>query len=256
MSLATCARPARPLTHQAAPGLSRALPSLSLSSRGCPSGPRGPSFSSRSSCPLLSSQTALCQGKREQKADGYPKPPSQNRDHCAAAPALHPAPPLWPRLGAAWDLGGRELWRAREQGNGPGEGKNASRTWAAVWSQPTDLGTESQWVGRLPGGEWAEQGPECQAEEPDVRVARTPTEASRGLGSSPDAVVGPLGQCPALEGESWGTLGPHLRSVQDHTGLGGQRSNRTGEGCVGRGGGAAARNLLPASPPEAREFPE
>ena len=120
MSLARCARPARPLTHQAAPGLSRALPSLSLSSRGCPSGPRGPSFSSRSSCPLLSSQTALCQGKREQKADGYPKPPSQNRDHCVAAPALHPAPPLWPRLGAAWDPGGRELWRAREQGNGPG----------------------------------------------------------------------------------------------------------------------------------------
>lgn len=246
MSLARCARPARPLTHQAAPGLSRALPSLSLSSRGCPSGPRGPSFSSRSSCPLLSSQTALCQGKREQKADGYPKPPSQNRDHCAAAPALHPAPPLWPRLGAAWDLGGRELWRAREQGNGPGEGKNASRTWAAVWSQPTDLGTESQWVGRLPGGEWAEQGPECQAEEPDVRVARTPTEASRGLGSSPDAVVGPLGQCPALEGESWGTLGPHLRSVQDHTGLGGQRSNRTGEGCVGRGWGGSCQESSPS----------
>lgn len=157
--------------------------------------------------------------------------------------------------GSSGEPGSRAM--ALEAGTGlRGGGKNASRTWAAVWSRPTDLGTESRWVGRLPGGEWAEQGPECQAEEPDVRVARTPTEPSRDLGSSPDKVVGPLGQCPALEGESWGTLGPHLRSVQDHTGLGGQRSNRTGEGCVGWGGGAAARNLLPASPPEAREFPE
>lgn len=74
-------RPARPLTHPAAPGRSRAPPSFSLSFQGCFSGPPGPSFLSHSSCPWLSSQTALCQGTENRREVVTPNSLSQTQDH-------------------------------------------------------------------------------------------------------------------------------------------------------------------------------
>lgn len=85
-----CLQASMALTHPAAPGLSQAPPSLSLSSQCCPWSPRSPSSSSHSSCPLLSSQTALCQGKREEEGDGYPEwPQSAPRSLCGSPGVLH-----------------------------------------------------------------------------------------------------------------------------------------------------------------------
>lgn len=115
VSLATSARSVWPRTHPAAPGLSRAPPSLSLSSQGCPSGPRGLSFASRSSCPLLSSQTPLHQQRESRLPQVTPARTQITAFHPGALHPLHLAfqgssPCLCGATGAA------QRWRCGREG--------------------------------------------------------------------------------------------------------------------------------------------
>lgn len=125
------ARPAWLLTHPAAPGLSQPPPSLSLSSQGCPSGPRGLSFWSHSSCPLLSSQTPLPE-KQSRKEVVTPSSSAKTKTTVGHPRSpLSPVPQLpghlaWlmcPRLRApgAWDK-----WGSCESGIAGGEKKGKS----------------------------------------------------------------------------------------------------------------------------------
>lgn len=191
-------------TYPAAPGLSQALPSLSLSSRGCPLGPRSLSFLGRSSCPLLSSQTALHQ--RESRRLSQTASARTKTTACHPRSPPHPghlALPLYPRLTAlgAWDNRGsresRDKWCGRVCGNCPlllWQGfedtgpRRVEDHLAGSGLQPDPHSLQIPGVlvgGRLAGGEWTGQGLECQAKELDVKADRALSEESGSLGCSP-----------------------------------------------------------------------
>lgn len=125
-----------PPTHPAAPGRSQAPPSSSLSSRGCPLGPHGLSFSSRSSCPLFSSQTALHQGREQVVIQNCPSQNTITACHPRSAPSPGTSPPSSPCPAStpqAQSLGGPEVTGALGSQGAPSVGESGNRCSGRAW---------------------------------------------------------------------------------------------------------------------------